>query len=106
MANDVRFDEFLGVLADSYRRELLLALIEHNPQDDDEPDPLHSHESGTDEVSQFNIYMNHLPVLDTLGIIRWDRESDEVVKRPEWDEFAPLLELIDDHRDELPEGWF
>lgn len=106
MDTQVRFDELLEALADSYRRELLLALLEHNPQDDDEADPLDIHDSEFDEQSQFDIFMNHLPMLDKLGIIEWNRESDEIVKGPDWEEFAPLLKLIDNHRDELPDGWF
>lgn len=103
---NVRFDELLKALADSYRRELLLALLEHNPQDDDEPDPLDIHGSDTIDEAQFDIFMYHLPMLEQLGIIDWERESDEIVKGPDWDEFAPLLELIDKHKDELPAGWF
>jgi hypothetical protein len=106
MAKDVRFDQLLEALADSYRRELLLALLEHNPQDVDEADPLNIHSSESEEESQFDIFMNHLPMLDKLGVIEWDRESDEIVKGPDWEEFAPLLKLIDNHRDELPDGWF
>jgi hypothetical protein len=37
---------------------------------------------------------------------RCDSTRSSRFSRPDWDEFAPLLELIDDHRDELPEGYF
>jgi hypothetical protein len=102
----VRFDELLNALADSYRRELLLSLLNHNPQDDDDSDPLDIHDSDFVEESQFDIFMYHLPMLDQLGIIEWERESEEIVKGPDWDEFAPLLKLIANHKDELPAGWF
>lgn len=106
MPDRVQFDEYLEALANRYRRELLLALMEHNPQDDTEQDPLDIHDSPLDEASQFNIFMYHLPKLDKLGVVEWNQETDEVVKGPDWDELAPLLELIDEHKEELPEGWF
>lgn len=102
----VRFDELLEVLANSYRRELLLALLKHNPQDDTESDPLDIHDSDTFEESEFDIFMNHIPMLEQLGVVEWNQEADEIVKGPDWDEFAPLLKLIADNKDELPPGWF
>lgn len=101
-----RFDSLLEALANGYRRELLLALLEHNPQDADESDPLDIHHSGAFEESEFDIFMNHLPMLEQLGIIEWKQEAEEINKGPDWEEFAPLLKLIADHRDELPASWF
>lgn len=43
----VRFDDLLEVLVNMYRRELLLALLRHNPQDDDQSKPLDIHDSET-----------------------------------------------------------
>jgi hypothetical protein len=106
MDNQPQFDAFLEVLSDSYRRELLLALTEHNPQDDDEPDPLDIHRSASDGGDQFDIFMYHLPKLEQLGVITWNRETDEISKGPDWDELAPLLELVNNHQDELPSEWF
>jgi hypothetical protein len=106
MKNSKQFDEVLGALADPYRRQLLLALIEHNPQDDADPDPLNIHPGGDDELSELNIYMGHLPKLDEMGIIDWNEESDEIVKGPDWEEFEPLLRLIAENKDELPAEWF
>jgi hypothetical protein len=101
-----RFDEVLDALADPYRRQLLLALIEHNPQDDSDPDPLNIHPEGDDELSKLNIFMGHLPKLDDMGIIEWNEAEDEIVKGPDWAEFEPLLRLIADNKDELPAEWF
>lgn len=98
----VRFDELLNVLADSYRRELLLALLNHNPQDDDDSDPLDIYNSDFIKELQFDILMYHLPIFDLLGIIEYERESEEIVKWPDWDEFAQFPKLIANHRDELP----
>lgn len=101
-----RFDKVLEALADPYRRQLLLALIEHNPQDDGDPDPLNIHPEDDDPLSKLNIFMGHLPKLDSMGIIEWNKEDDEIFKGPDWTEFEPLLQLIAENKDQLPEEWF
>lgn len=106
MSDAGRFDEVLEALADPYRRQLLLALTEHNPQDDTDSDPLNIHPEGDDALSELNIIMGHLPKLDEMGIIEWNEEDNEVVKGPDWEEFEPLLRLIAENKDELPTGWF
>jgi len=40
-----------------------------------------------------------------MGLIDWDRQSGELSKGPNWNEIAPLLQLIADNRDELPDEW-
>jgi len=100
------FDVALSALADPYRRQLLIALLEHNPQDDDDHDPLNLlAEDEEDELVQSALVHNHLPKLEEMGYIEWNRTTDKISKGPNWDAIAPLLALIDDHRDELPEGW-
>jgi hypothetical protein len=57
------------------------------------------------EVLQTELVHVHLPKLADRGYISWNREENTISKGPNWDDIAPLLELIDTHRDELPEGW-
>ena len=98
-------DAAFRALASGHRRRLLLALIEHNPQEEvtvPEGVPLDSVE-GAELRSE--LYHNHLPLLEELEYIEWDHETHTVVKGPRFDEIRPLMELIDRHRDELPAGW-
>lgn len=99
-------DTALDALTDPYRRQLLVALITHNPQDDDDRDPLDIL-TGEEEpdVLQTELVHRHLPHLADKGYITWNRDTNEISKGPNWDEVAPLLELIHDHRDDLPDGW-
>jgi hypothetical protein len=48
---------------------------------------------------------NHLPRLDGRDVIDWDTEADTVARGPTFDELRPLVELIDEHGDELPGRW-
>ena len=96
-------------LADQYRRQLLLALYESNPQDDRDLDPLDLLEAGKTvddlDVDRLRLRHVHLPKLADMGFIEWDQESGKLSKGPNWAEIAPLLRLMHDHRDELPDGW-
>jgi len=102
----VRFSTALSALGDPYRRQLLLALTEHNPQDDDDVDPLDL-VAEKDEPSVLNTELVHihLPKLEDMGYITWNRTTNKISKGPKWDDIAPLLQLIYNHQEELPEEW-
>jgi len=57
------------------------------------------------DATQVNLEHVHLPKLADMGFIEWDRESGDLSKGPNWDEIAPLLQLMYDHQDELPDEW-
>ena len=104
--DDPAFDRALRAMANPYRRQLLVALLDHNPQDDDDLDPLDiTSGAGEPKVLKIELVHNHLPLLEELGCIAWDRDTNEISKGPRWTEVAPLIELIHDHREELPQGW-
>ncbi|WP_331232331.1 transcriptional regulator [Natronorarus salvus] len=100
-------DEALDALLDIHRRRVLMALLEHNPQHDEEihiPEEVHVGEKEF-EILQTEMFHTHLPKLEESGFIRWDEENHEVVRGPRFDEIKPLLELMADHADELPDDW-
>lgn len=100
------FDQVLSALSHPYRRELLVALTAHNPQDDDDIDPLGLLENGGEASAlEVDLVHNHLPKLEEMGYITWDYDTGEISKGPDWDEIVPLIELIHDNREELPDGW-
>jgi predicted transcriptional regulator len=101
----VSFDDMVDALADVQRRKLLVALLEHNPQDDT-PVVIADSESDADAVERLVTMQHvHLPKLADYGFIEWNEETHEVTKGPKFDEIRPLLELLDDHEDELPADW-
>jgi len=106
MNSETIWQQLFDALSASYRRQLLVALLEHNPQDDD-PDPLDVTADGeTDlDVLEIDLFHRHLPKLEEQEFIEWDRESGEIAKGPKWEEIGPIIRLIHDHRDELPDGW-
>lgn len=106
MNREAVFDTALSAFSNPYRRQLLVALLEHNPQDDDDLDPLNTlSENEESTVQKMELVHNHLPKLEEMGYITWDRTTNEISKGPKWDEIGPLLNLINTHQDELPDGW-
>ena len=101
------WDTVLSALSNSYRRQLLVALSQANPQDDEDVDPLDTLTHSKSEADNLKIMMfhTHLPKLEGMGFIEWDREARQVHKGPDWEEIDPLLTLIQNHRDELPDNW-
>lgn len=101
------FDVALDALADRNRRILLIALLEHNPQADDDPqvpDDLDI-EVADSESLRLRLRHTHLPRLEEPGFIEWDRETHEIRRGARFDELRPLLELLHTNREELPDGW-
>lgn len=97
-------DEALLALANEHRRRLLVALLEHNPQDDvPVPENVHVGEKEL-EILQIEMWQTHLPKLEDAGFIHWDRETHTVSKGPRFEDIRSLLELMDNHSDELPDG--
>lgn len=101
----ISVDEMVDAVAHVQRRKLLVALLDHNPQDDS-PVVIADNESEGDAVERL-ISMNHvhLPKLEEYGFIDWDEDRNEVSKGPMFEEIRPLLELLYDHADELPAEW-
>lgn len=101
------FDDALDAIANLQRRKLLVALLEHNPIDDDDTPVVIADDDAEAEAVKRLVEMKHvhLPKLEEYGFIEWDRDTHEVIKGPRFDEIRPLLELLADHEDELPSGW-
>lgn len=89
-------DSTFHALADEQRRALLLSLLESNPQDQ-------GFESLTGDAAladaerrmQVAMYHNHLPQLEDYGYLEWNKDAQEVVEGPRFEEIRPLLEWID-----------
>jgi hypothetical protein len=47
----------------------------------------------------------HLPTLHDTGYIDWRREADKIRRGPNFEEIYPVLDVLDENRDRLPDGW-
>lgn len=93
--NDTAFD----ALANEHRRTLLVDLLEDNPQDATAYIPVDGDPGGlkTEQRSQSAMYHTHQPKLDEYGYIHWNRDTNEIVKGPRFEELQPLLEAVAPH---------
>ncbi|WP_335343067.1 transcriptional regulator [Halomontanus rarus] len=101
-----KLDEFFRSIANAQRRRLLVHMLSHNPEDESKV-YTGDIEKSDEELSILLVQMEqtHLPLLEDYGFINWDRKNHEVTKGPQFDEIRPLLEMIVNHRDELPDNW-
>jgi hypothetical protein len=99
----------LHLFADGDRRRLLLYLADKNPEDvDDIPEHIRVADHFDDDERRALVELlrtEHLPLLEANGVIEWDRDEDVIVRGERFDEIRPILELIADQGDELPDGW-
>lgn len=100
-------DAMLKALAHQHRRRLLVELIAQNPQNDDDTQVPVDVSRDSDDVESLLItmYHTHLPKLGQAGLIEWDQESNTVRKGSQFEEIRPLLEIMENHADELPADW-
>lgn len=101
--NHVPLNDALDALAHSQRRKLLFSLLDHDPQTDSPVPAANSEdETNTQIVKMHHV---HLPKLADYGFIDWNQETHEVTKGPNFGKIDPLLKLLADHEDDLPEIW-
>ena len=94
--------ELLKLLSHPHRRRIITRLHDRNPRNEDEFDL--EELAGDDELENETIALihNHLPKLAEAGFINWDQEQRTVTRGPRFEEIAPLIDLMVNHKDELP----
>jgi hypothetical protein len=99
-------DRAFDALRHPYRRRILLLVGEHEPRDEAAfaADTLATDDDDLALLTT-ELYHVHLPKLATAGYVDWDEDAHTVRRGPAFDEVAPLLRLLCDHREELPGGW-
>jgi hypothetical protein len=102
------FDRIASALGHRHRREALVALLERNPLTLEDLERLHAvpgppSEDGSDtETTRIALVHSHLPKLESMGYVDWNQDSGTIVKGERWEEIGPVLELFEEHADELP----
>lgn len=96
-------DRALQSLAAADRRRLLAELVARDTRSAVQlPDDL---ATAVDDERAMLLRMRHihLPKLANHGFVDWDRKQHVVWPGPRFDEVEPLVRLLRDHADELPE---
>lgn len=93
-------DTALVLLASDSRRRMLTALARSEPGHS-----LHMDEYATDEQTELQLRHNDLPKMADAGLIEWTAETGHIERGENWEDIAPLIRLMRDHEDELPDDW-
>lgn len=56
-------------------------------------------------IVELDLVHSHLPKLADSGYVEWDQTTGEISKGPRFDEIESLLDLVENHAKELPDGW-
>lgn len=64
--------------------------------------PRQDHSSDGATARDLQMYHNHLPKLETEGIIEWDRETGTVSRGPAFGEIEPAIRLLITNQHALP----
>jgi hypothetical protein len=99
-------DEAFDVLSSIHRRRLLMDLRQGHVARLGRATQVVAdggdRDHGTLEVE---LYHCHLPKLARAGFVTWDREGGSIEQGPRFDEIEPMLGLLDENADLLPDVW-
>lgn len=98
------FDQIAEALGDRARRQVLVELLDHNPVDQREA--LGKNNTNADKKREIQLYHSHLPKLDDMDYIEWDRDHGTIVKGSNWEEIEPMVRLLNENKDRIPNDTF
>ena len=99
-----RLDDQLEAIAHVHRRQVLLELLDENPLPAG-PAVFDGGVSPNDrQMLGAAMHHVHLPKLEERGFVQWDRDENRLTKGSAFEDIKPLLEVLDGHRHELPDG--
>ena len=104
---EISFDDFVVAVNDIRRRELLIDLLNAAPNEEVDPiavDPETSarRRSCDPDTLPTSLYHVHLPTLETLGFVSWDRDAGTVRRGPDFDTIEPFLTVLIEYQTALP----
>ena len=91
-------------LSNPYRRRLLAGLVETKHDGVIDPVAVLSTPPTDSEEIEVRLIHHHLPQLEQQGFINWNRDQGTVARGPAWEDVAPVVTMLQTHRDDLPEG--
>jgi hypothetical protein len=101
-------DHVFEALSRAPRRGILATLVEASSREVPE-EALHPEALGEEEAEReafvLSLRHHHLPHLDELGFIDWERGAQMVHAGPKYDQIAPIVEQMIEMQDQHPAAW-
>lgn len=105
-ARRVDLDTVFEALSHSLRRRILTALMTDNPRSEQEFETVEFRPDGAESESiQIELRHGHLPRLEEAGFVDWDERTGRVTRGENSEDVRALLELMDEHAEDLPDDW-
>ncbi|WP_313694818.1 hypothetical protein [Halorarum halobium] len=98
-------DELFHVLSHGTRRVILAELLERGENEAIRALPIVSSGEVSDDEVRLDLHHTHLPMLAQSGYVEWNGTDDRVSRGPAFDDFEPLLVLLDESAESLPGDW-
>lgn len=100
----VELDDIFEIMANEHRRRLLSELSTSSSQAEATVTVPTDVVREPNEVEQVRIelYHNHLPKLVDMELIEWYNRPREVQTGARYEEVQPVVELLENHAEELP----
>lgn len=80
-------------------------LVDRSPRSMDELVVLIGPDDTDSQSTGVKLYHQHLPHLDALGYIDWDRETETIAKGERFEEIHAFVAVLADNQDALPATW-
>lgn len=101
----VSADGCLDALGDVSRRRLLVSLLRADDEGREAVDLRAVDAASNATRAEVPLYHVHLPKLESMDLVDVDYDRGVVSRGPGFDEVEPLLELLEENRDRLPDDW-
>jgi len=103
-AEPATFDRIAAALRRRTRRRILADLLDADRLD--LRDLTRGADHATRDELEARLIHADLPKLDDAGYVSWDREAEEITRGERWEEVAPVVRLLREHRERLPDDVF
>ncbi|WP_265111467.1 DUF7344 domain-containing protein [Halosolutus halophilus] len=100
-------NDMLTIIANDYRRCTLIALLDRASETEETthlPEDV-AIAGANHDARLVELRHCHLPMLVESDLIEWDRKRNEIATGDRFADVEPLLELLLDHREGLPDEW-
>jgi len=103
---DASLSELFEILSHEYRRHVLWVLAHPETRTDAAVGVDLFAGTGDDpDILRLALLHNHLPKLDDHGLVDWNPETETLTRGPRFGQVEPLLELMNQSEDEIPQNW-
>ncbi|MHB9287708.1 hypothetical protein ACKVMT_11810 [Halobacteriales archaeon Cl-PHB] len=103
------FDSVATALSKRPRRHILVELLDRNPVDVTDISATTARDGAVrvaeSERSTIALSHVHLPKLESMGYIDWNRDRRTIARGANWEEVETPVSVLNDHRDDMAVTW-